>query len=113
MELTDAIPTAGVVLLKKHILLVVNPTFLMKELTDIGERGAVLKHEALHIILKHIIQIRNPTFTDKNLYNIAADLEVNQYIGSPWTLPTSGIVLHLFKELNLPKMISQKRIIDC
>ena len=103
LEITDALPTAGVVLLKKHVLLAVNPTFFMKDLKNLAERGAVLKHEALHIILKHIIQMRNPKFTDKHLYNIAADLEVNQYIGSPWRLPTNAIFLHTFKELNLPK----------
>ena len=75
----------------------------MNDLKDIVERGAVLKHEALHIILKHIIQMRNPKFTDKHLYNIAADIEVNQYIGSPWRLPTNAIFLDTFKELNLPE----------
>ena len=103
LEITDALPTAGVVLLKKHVLLAVNPSFFMNELKDIAERGAVLKHEALHIILKHIIQMRNPKFQDKHLYNIAADIEVNQYIGSPWRLPTNAIFLHTFKELNLPE----------
>jgi len=103
LEITDALPTAGVVLLKKHVLLAVNPSFFMNELKDIAERGAVLKHEALHIILKHIIQMRNPKFTDKHLYNIAADIEVNQYIGSPWCLPANAIFLHTFKELNLPE----------
>ena len=103
LEITDALPTAGVVLLKKHVLLAVNPGFFMHDLKNIEERGAVLKHEALHIILKHIIQMRNPKFTDKHLYNIAADLEVNQYIGSPWKLPTNAIFLHTFKELKLPE----------
>ena len=103
LEITDSLPTAGVVLLKKHVLLAVNPSFFMKELKNIEERGAVLKHEALHIILKHIIQMRNPKFTDKHLYNIAADIEVNQYIGSPWKLPNGAILLSTFKELKLPE----------
>ncbi len=103
LEITDALPTAGVVLLKKHVLLAVNPSFFMNELKNIEERGAVLKHEALHIILKHIIQMRNPKFQHKLLYNIAADLEVNQYIGSPWKLPTNAIFLSTFPNLNLPQ----------
>ena len=103
LEVTDALPTAGVVMMRKHVLLAVNPTFFMKSLKNIEERGAVLKHEALHIILKHIIQMRNPKFTDKFLYNVAADLEVNQYIGSPWKLPDGAILLSTFPDLNLPE----------
>ena len=74
----------------------------MKELQSREERSAVLKHEALHIMLKHIIQMRDPQFPNKRLYNIAADLEVNQYIGYPWKLPDSAIVLGTFPDLDLP-----------
>ena len=103
LEITDSLPTAGVVMMRKHVLLAVNPTFFINSLKNTEERGAVLKHEALHIILKHLIQMRNPMFTDKFLYNIAADLEVNQYIGPPWSLPEGAIVLGSFPKLNLPK----------
>ena len=82
-----------------------NPFFLYDNLKDIAEQGAVLKHEALHIILKHIIQMRNPKFTDKHLYNIAADIggQISATSVLHWRLPTNAIFLHTFKELNLPE----------
>jgi len=101
-QVTDTIPTAGVAVLKKYVALLVNPHFFMKELKNRAERAAVLKHEALHIMLKHIIQMRNPKFPNKRLYNIAADLEVNQYIGHPWKLPNGAILLTSFPKLKLP-----------
>ena len=102
LEVTDTLPTAGVALLKNHIVLAVNPTFFMQTLTSTEERGAVLKHEALHIVLKHVLQIRNPVYTDKQLYNIAADLETNQYIGTPWQLPEGALLPSSFPSLSLP-----------
>lgn len=102
IKITDTIDTAGVALMKDHIALLVNPTFFMKNLKNKAERGGVLKHEALHIMLKHIIQMRNSKFSNKMLYDIAADLEVNQYIGAPWSLPKGAILLSSFPHLQLP-----------
>ena len=103
-QITDTLPTAGVALLKKFILLLVNPSFFMNSLQDDAERAGVLKHEALHIMLKHVIQMHNPKFSHKRLYNIAADLEVNQYIGPPWKLPEEALFFDKppFDVLNLP-----------
>lgn len=102
-QITDTIETAGVAVLRKYVALMINPNFFMKELKNRSERTAVLKHEALHIMLKHILQMRNSKFANKMLYNIAADLEVNQYIGSPWKLPKGAILLSTFPEFNLPE----------
>ena len=104
-QVTDTLSTAGVALLKKYIVLLVNPTFFMKELRSVKERAGVLKHEALHIILKHIVQMHNPKYSNKRLYNIAADLEVNQYIGAPWKLPDSALDIDKppFDGMKLPK----------
>ena len=104
-QVSDTIQTAGVALLKKYILLLVNPSFFMNDLKNTAERGAVLLHEALHIMNKHIVQMHKDTFSDKRLYNIAADLEINQLIGGRWTLPTGALSIHTspFKELNLPE----------
>ena len=101
-KITDIIPTAGVCVYRKHVALLVNPTFFMEVLPNLEERAAVLKHEALHVMLKHIFQIRKPKFTNKFLYNIAADIEVNQYIGHPWKLPDSAVTLQTFPDLDLP-----------
>ena len=102
-QITDTIETAGVAVLRKYIALMINPTFFMKELKSRAERTAVLKHEALHIMLKHVLQMRNPKFANKRLYNIAADLETNQYIGSPWKLPAGAVLLSSFPDFKLPE----------
>lgn len=102
-QVSDQVPTAGVGFDQDHLTLYINPDFFMNQLKDLAERAAVLKHEALHIILKHVFQMRLPQIKDKRVYNIAADLEVNQYIGHPWSLPKSAIVLSKFESLNLPK----------
>ena len=101
-QLSNQVPTAGVGFTKGYLVLYINPHFFMNELESLEERAAVLKHEALHIILKHLFQIQRPEIKYKDLYNIAADLEVNQYIGHPWSLPKGAILLSTFKELNLP-----------
>ena len=104
-QVSDTIQTAGVALLKKYVLLLVNPDFFMNQLKDTGERGAVLLHEALHIMNKHIIQMHKDAYADKRLYNIAADLEINQLIGGRWTLPDGALSIHKppFASLNLPE----------
>ena len=101
-QITTAISTAGVGVYRDYIALLINPQFFMHQLKDRAERGAVLKHEALHIMLKHVILIRDPKFTSRQLYNIAADIEVNQYIGRPWSLPQSAVTLSTFPHLDLP-----------
>jgi hypothetical protein len=49
-----------------------------------SERIAVLKHETLHLVFKHLFRNRKYC-TNSFLYNIAADLVVNQYIGKSYT----------------------------
>ena len=102
-QVSSIIPTAGVAVRRDHIALVVNPHFFMNQLKDLAERAAVLKHEALHIMFKHVIMIRNDQFSNKRLYNIAADLEVNQYISHPWSLPSDAVTLDSFPTLDLPR----------
>ncbi|MAA78972.1 MAG: hypothetical protein CL916_06900, partial [Deltaproteobacteria bacterium] len=104
-QVSDTIQTAGVALLKKYILLIVNPSFFMNDLKNTSERGAVLLHEALHIMNKHIIQMHKDTYSDKRLYNIAADLEINQLIGGKWKLPEGALSIHKppFATLKLPE----------
>lgn len=90
------IPTAGV---SKHgigVQLTINPDFF----TSLNEKHRVglLKHELLHISFGHLI-IRDK-YLDKKLFNIAADLEINQYI-NPDYLPEGGITMDSFPELTL------------
>ena len=98
-EVTDKIPTAAVGFKSGKIALYVNENFFLKELR-LTERVAVIKHETLHIIFKHLFRMKTKDY-DNKLFNIAADLVVNQLI-SPWKLPDSAVTLKTFPELKLP-----------
>ena len=97
-KITDEIATAAVGLSSNLILLMVNEDFFLKELKSSSERTAVLKHEVLHLVFRHLF--RDKIKEDAELFNIAADIVVNQYIGS-WKLPDSAVTLKTFPDLNL------------
>ena len=104
-EVTDKVPTAAVGFKSGKIALYVNENFFLKELKwsenpRKNERVAVIKHETLHIIFKHLFRMKTKDY-DNRLFNIAADLVVNQLI-SPWKLPDSAVTLETFPELKLP-----------
>lgn len=91
------IPTAGV---SKHGIgaqLSINPDFFSN--LSLEHKIGLLKHELLHISFGHLIT--RDRYSDKKLFNIAADLEINQYIDSQY-LPEGGLTLEMFSELNLP-----------
>lgn len=92
------IDTAAVGIRNKLIVLLINETFFLKTLTTTSSRVAVLKHETLHLVFRHLFREPKP---DHQLMNIAADIVVNQYIGS-WDLPESAVTLKTFPDLNLP-----------
>ena len=98
-EFNKNIATAGV---GKHgigMRLVINPDFFA-ELSEPHQQG-LLKHELLHIAFGHIIMADK--YPNKKLFNIAADIEINQYIDSNM-LPPDGLTLDTFKnEIVLPK----------
>jgi len=100
---TDKLPTAGV---SKHgigVQLAINPEFFTN-LND-KHRIGLLKHELLHISFGHLL-VRDQ-YSDKKLFNIAADLEINQYIDDDY-LPDGGITMNSFPELNLPARAGTK-----
>jgi predicted metal-dependent peptidase len=97
-EVTTNIPTAAVGFNNELILLMVNETFFLNELKSVSERVAVLKHETLHLVFRHLF--RDKIKEDSELFNIAADLVVNQYIGA-WKLPDNAVTLKAFPDLNL------------
>jgi len=99
-EVTDKVPTAAVGFKSGKIALYVNENFFLKELRSMTERVAVIKHETLHIIFKHLFRMKTKDY-DNRLFNIAADIVVNQLI-SPWKLPDSAVTLETFRELKLP-----------
>ena len=101
---TESIPTAGV---SKHnigIQLAINPQYFF-ELPE-KHRVGLIKHELLHIALGHLIM--RSSYPDKKLFNIAADLEINQYIESD-CLPEGGLLLSSFPELDLPEKAGTRK----
>ena len=101
------IPTAGV---SKHgigVQLAINPDYF-SELNE-DKRKGLIKHEILHISFGHLI-LRD-SYRDKKLFNIAADLEINQYISAS-CLPDGGLVLSMFPELNLKERKGTKYYYD-
>jgi predicted metal-dependent peptidase len=96
---TKEVETLAVGLRGDAIQLMVNPIFFLKGLTKLDNRTAVLKHEVLHIVFKHLF--RNQTLSNHpRLWNIAADLVVNQYV-APYKLPNGAILLSTFPDLGL------------
>lgn len=92
------LPTAGVSINGINQQLAINPEF-WASLNDNVKKG-VLIHELMHIAFNHLVTRDN--YEDKKLFNIAADLEINQYIERSW-LPEGGIFLDSFPTLQLPK----------
>jgi predicted metal-dependent peptidase len=99
-ELSKSIPTACVTPDNINVKLVVNPKFWSEQ--DEKTKMGVLKHELLHVAFFHLNNFDR--FPNKELYNVAADLEINQYInddmkGDTWI--GLEITESPFKELNL------------
>jgi predicted metal-dependent peptidase len=99
-ELTTSIETACVAKENINSKLCINPEFwaTLDDKTKVG----VLKHEMLHLAFFHLIEFDR--FSNKKLYNVAADLEINQYIQEEFKGPTwDGLEItnSPFKELKL------------
>lgn len=91
-EISQRVGTAAVALQRKDLIkLIINPDF-WRSLTPQTQYG-LIKHEILHIVFKHLL--RADKFNNKHLFNIAADLVVNQYIAAE-QLPAGGITLAFF-----------------
>ena len=106
-QFTKSCATAGV---GKHgigMRLVINPDFF-GELEELHQQG-LLKHELLHIAFGHIIL--SDRYPDKKLFNIAADIEINQYIDSKM-LPPGGLQLDSFPGIYLPRKAGTKTYYD-
>ncbi len=98
----DSTPTASVSLSGSRVTLTVNPEFFLKKLRKGPERVAVIKHEALHLLFRHLFRVKRERH-DPLVFNLAADLVVNQFIASPWKLPDDAITLATFPDLGLEK----------
>jgi predicted metal-dependent peptidase len=101
------LPTAGV---SKHgigVQLAVNPDFFNSLPEE--HRVGLLKHELLHIAFGHLTM--RDMYADHKLFNIAADLEINQYI-NVLNLPEGGITMDSFPDLTLPPKAGTKVYYD-
>ena len=94
---SERIPTAGVSKLGIGMQLTINPEFYTN--LSLPHRVGLIKHELLHIAFGHLL-LRD-LYSNHKLFNIAADLEINQYIDES-KLPDGGLLLSSFPELNLP-----------
>jgi predicted metal-dependent peptidase len=101
------LPTAGVSALGMGVQLAINPEFF-DGLTEKQQMG-LLKHEILHVSFGHLIM--KDRFEDMRLFNVAADLEINQYIDFE-ALPEGGLTLETFPELKLPERAGTKVYYD-
>ena len=100
------IPTAGVCLHGINYQLVINEDFWNSLSTDKKKVG-LLKHELLHICFGHLED--KDDFPDQELHNVAADVEINQYL-TPEYYPTPNILLpSSFPELDLPLKAGTKK----
>jgi len=100
-DFNTAVQTACVAKDGINIKLVVNPDYYDKQ--DINTKVAILKHELLHIAFEHLGMFDR--FKDKQLLNVAADLEINQFIEDHWkgeTWEGLEIVNGEFKGVKLP-----------
>ena len=75
-EISTTTPTAGVKKNGINSALSINEDYWNKASKEL--QLGILKHELLHIAFMHMIMQEN--FHDKELFNIAADIEVNQHI---------------------------------
>lgn len=99
---TKFIPTAAVGLNGINTMLYINEEFF-EGLTE-KERLAVLKHELLHLCMNHILMGKD--FANQNLFNIAADIEINQLIKN---LPKECLTLTTFDGITLPPKAGTKK----
>lgn len=107
-QIDDKIPTMAVSLRGRNSLFLLTNTTFWNSLSA-EHRYGVVKHEILHILFKHLFMMDK--FGNKYVFNLAADILVNQYIASN-QLPTGGIVLEMFPDLNLDREETVKYYYD-
>jgi predicted metal-dependent peptidase len=98
-KVTDEIDTAAVGLSGTQVVLYINEDFFFNDLKSFSSRVAVIKHEVLHLLFKHLFRYDKNSH-DRKLFNVAADLVVNQYVGK-WKLPKSALTIGSFPEIDL------------
>ncbi len=95
------VPTLAVGLNGINQMLYINEEYMAS--LNPKEQLAVFKHEMLHICMQHLM-MRN-SFDNKILFNVAADIEINQYIEN---LPKNALRLNTFDDILLPPKAGTK-----
>lgn len=96
-EWNESLPTAGVSKNKIGVKLSINSDFWDKLSKE--HRMGLLKHELLHVSFGHMTM--RDMYSNHRLFNIAADIEINQYIRTE-QLPDGALLPSTFPELKLP-----------
>lgn len=104
---SDRIPTACAQVVGMNIELFFNEEYFNK-LTERQQIGLMI-HELSHVCLFHLVHWED--YADKEVFNIAADIVINQYIEADY-LPPNGMGLHSFPELKLPPFKDTKTYYD-
>lgn len=99
------LPTAGVSKHNVNYQLAINEEF-WNSLDSDKKKIGLLKHELLHICFNHLED--REWYPNHNLHNIAADLEINQYINPEYYPTPDLILLSSFPELSLPEKAGTK-----
>ena len=108
----EDVGTAGVSKHGINMQLAIAPTFWNK--LQENWKKAIMKHELLHIVFFHLDY--RDGFPDKYLFNIAADIEINQYIDKSWHIPNgheyAGFHVDTYPDLKLPPKAGTKVYYD-
>jgi predicted metal-dependent peptidase len=107
-EISDTVQTACVAKDGINTKLIISPKF-WETISD-NCKVAILKHELLHIAFKHLQMYDD--YPEKELLNIAADLEINQYIEDSYKDDTwEGLEINKspWAEMNLPEKAGTRK----
>ena len=99
------LPTAGVSKHNINYQLAINEEF-WNSLDNDKKKIGLLKHELLHICFNHLED--RDWYPNHELHNIAADLEINQYLTPEYYPSPDIILLSSFPELSLPEKAGTK-----
>jgi predicted metal-dependent peptidase len=99
------VPTAGVSKNNINYQLAINEEF-WASLDNENKKIGLIKHELLHICFHHLIN--RESFPNHSLHNIAADLEINQYIDPQYYPSDDLILMSSFPTLTLPAKAGTK-----
>ncbi len=97
-EVSNRTETVGLELGSSGLRLLINEKYFLKTLRSEQQRRAVIKHEALHATFFHCC--RRSEQHIKDLFDIAADLVVNQFVRES-ALPENAVTLSTLSALKL------------